>query len=329
MTVVAGASLLGGVLLTADSRGTYPGSSGTAVVADNLQKVVVLAPRCAVGYAGNVLVAGELFRRAAVLLHRWYGTRRLHTTSLLTWLPRFLAHHYSVLRSRYAAPQVYFILAGVIPGRPNIVERARVVAIMERFRLQQLSMQRNWLPGIFVRLLMTPPDATLISVAGQPTGVLCTMTPPAFLPTYFPPLSAIAIGSGKGAIEQIDHYADWVFAGDVGNSGVEGQALREAVRRFAETSDADGIGGLYPTIKVAATGCELLTFKTEIPLGGARIELSCDANGRFEQHNHSTGKSIPLKFPWEVGQMLPVGDQRFDDLDEAERRFRGHPDQGE
>jgi len=295
-------------------------------VSDSLQKVAVIAPHCAIGYAGNVLLAGELFRRAAAHLRRWRGTRRLQTIPLLAWLPRFLAHHYAGLRSRYAEPGVYFVLAGVIPDRPNVIERSRVVALMERFRLQELSMQRNWLSGAFFQLLMTPPTATHILVPGWPAGVLCAMSPPGFLPIHYPPLSAIAIGSGDGALEQIDHYADWIFAGDVGNSGVEGLALREAVRRFAATSEVESIGGLYPTIKVAATGCEMLTFRTEIPAGGTRIELACDANGRFEQRNLSTGKTMPLQFPWEVGPLAPIADRRFDDLDEAERRFRGRPD---
>jgi hypothetical protein len=60
MTVIARASLFGGVLLTGDTRSTYLLRNGREVVVDNLQKVLPLAPYVGIGYSGNVLVAGDL-----------------------------------------------------------------------------------------------------------------------------------------------------------------------------------------------------------------------------------------------------------------------------
>ena len=205
-----------------------------------------------------------------------------------------------------------------------MVERRRVVELMERFRLQTLSMERSWLPGILFQVMTTPPSMEVVPIQGAPAGLLYSLSSPDFLPVYYPPLSAVAIGSGQGASTQIDHQADWVFAGPVGDSGVEGAALRDAVRTFVLDEGTPGVGGLYPTVKVGSAGLEFLTYASEIPAGGTRIELAAPPPGVFEQRNHNTGKVIRLRLPWEVQARSPGARTTFNDLDEAEKVFRGN-----
>jgi hypothetical protein len=142
-----------------------------------------------------------------------------------------------------------------------------------------------------------------------------------FVPRYFAPLSAVAVGSGHAAIGQIEHEVDWLFAGDVGNIHVETDALVQAVRHYTLEDEVHGVGGLFCSMKVSQEGCRMMTFGTEMPVGGTRIELALNNRGRLEQRNLTTGKAIELQYPWETLGRAPAVDERFDDLDEIERRM--------
>jgi hypothetical protein len=225
---------------------------------------------------------------------------------------------FAKITGRLQQPDVSFIVAAALRGRPNVIERAKAVALMERFRLGQVAYTRNWLPNVLLEVLMTPAEATHIALAQQPAGVLCVLSSPDFQPRYYSPLSAIAIGSGAAALAQIDHEADWVFAGDVGNIHVETDALVQAVRHYTVENRVPGVGGLFCCMKVSNDGCRMTTFSMEMP-DGTRIELSQNVRGRLEQRNRAKQKAIELRLPWEVGGRAPAADERFDDLDEFER----------
>jgi hypothetical protein len=320
MTVIAGASLFSGVLLAGDTRCTYILRDGREVVVDHLQKLLDLGGTVGLGYSGNVLVAGDLTLAAVRQVARWQGTNRRHPMSILGWLPRLFASRFDRVAPRVPHPDVSFAVATVLRGRPNIIDRAKVIALMERFRLGQLAYQRNWLPGVLMRVLMAPAEATRVALADAPLGVLAVMSSPYFRPHYYAPLSAVAIGSGAGAIEQIDREADWVFAGDVGNIYVETQGLIQAVRHHLERNAVPSVGGLFCSMKVSQDGCRSMGFSMQMA-GGVRIELAMNNRGRIEQRNLTTNRTIELRYPWEIAGRAPALDERFDDLDLIERRM--------
>jgi len=98
--------------------------------------------------------------------------------------------------------------------------------------------------------------------------------------------------------------------------------FRDAVSGFAERTDLDSVGGLYPVIKVC--GNDFLTLPQSVKTykrGSSEIEadvtLDCERNVWW-QRNHLTGKSIKLELPWSI---LPDARTNilFDDIDKRRR----------
>jgi hypothetical protein len=214
------------------------------------------------------------------------------------------------------------MVGSVVLDRPNIIEREKVVQIMERFRLGELSHQRTWLPNILVQILSTPTNTRFVALMDAPAGLLYIMRSPKFIPEHLRPLEYAAIGSGNQAHTEIKRTADWIFAGDVGNPFVESEALRNTVSQFIEQNQIETVGGLYPCIKIDRSGVQMLGIRTEIPIGGTIIEITADPSGRWVQRNLSSGREIPLLFPWELNFRTHYQDHKFDDLLEAQRSFR-------
>ena len=75
-----------------------------------------------------------------------------------------------------------FVAASVVSDRVNVVERAKVVALMERFRQGTISMQRNWLPGVLVNVPRTPAEVQHVKILDAPFGLLHVMRSPEFRP---------------------------------------------------------------------------------------------------------------------------------------------------
>jgi len=215
------------------------------------------------------------------------------------------------------------MVASVIPGRPNVIERAKAVALMERFRLGQLSHQRNWLPGVLVNILSTPAETKLVRLVDASFGLLYTMKSPDFIPHHLRPLEFAAIGSGESVITQVDQEADWIFAGDVGNPFSEAMGFRACVSGFMERNSIPTVGGLFPCIRVDASGVHLQGHRAEIPIGGERIELVADSTGRWTQRHLNSGTEIRLRYPWEVDFSSFHESVTFDFLREAEARLHG------
>jgi hypothetical protein len=316
MSVVAGCSLFDGIVMVADCRATIPTRSGEIHI-DNLQKLFMLTPSCCVGFVGDIEVAGRLLKRLndqAPLL-RARDPRRLHPVAISDWLPRLFRHSYP-----RSGPQVAFLVGSVIPDRPNVVDRASAVALLERFRLGKLAAERNWGPSILFDIVRR--SDPYVALGGTGKNLLYVLRSPSFIPESVRPLQYIAIGSGSGVVHDIDIQADLIFAGDVGNTFFEVEALRRAVDRLQERDNVSSVGGMLLGASVARASWALHGVTAEIPIGGEKIGLVADDQGRWEQRNFTTGKVRQLLAPWEVDYLTVSSSDTFDDLTLAEARMR-------
>lgn len=325
MSVIAGCSLFKGIILLADCRVTISKAGNPDIYCDNAQKLFPLTPTTVLGFVGDVRGAAaiirELIRQLKEKKERGLDSR-LHPLVLARWLPRYLRFTYDYLVKKWKIGRVDFMAGSIVLDMVNTVERAKVVEIMERFRLGKLSAQRNWLPGILVDILRTAPDKKYVGLQGIPANLLYYMQPPNFIPYYLGPLEYTAIGSGKDVVVDINKNADWIFASEVGNSFVEAMALRETVNSFLEKHPLISVGGMFPAIKISGDGMEYLCYSSEIPVGGPKFSLSLGSNGRWIQQNNATGKEIRLLLPWEIDPKELQHDNRFDDLKDALQSLR-------
>lgn len=307
------------MLLLSDCRGTYRLQSGREVYTDTVQKIFQLGPVSAIGFVGNVSLAGEMLRTTFLALRQGRRARLLDAVSLMNWLPRHLRFVRKQLRAERRNGETSFLVASVIPGRDNLVPRSRVRDLMERFRLGTLAYKRRWLPAIIPRILMTTPAQEDVYLKGQARSVLYQLAPPCFEPQFVKPLMAMAIGSGEQVAGRIEAEADGVYAFEVGNALSEAMALRQAVLHSLEETEVASVGGLLPCVKVTARGVVALCQTVEIPAGGPKFQLLIDQDGRWHQKAEATGKSMRLEFPWEVSCVVPKRDVVFNDLREARR----------
>lgn len=322
MSVIAGCSLFNGVVLLADCRVTIKRDGKPDILCDNAQKLFHLTNTTAFGFVGDLNTASsiirELFRQLS-LSHKTGKANRLHPVSIRKWIPRYFRSSYKQLAKRQNVGRVDFMVGSVILDRPNVIDRSKVVEIMERFRLGKLSIQRNWMPNILVDIFKTKTPYIILS--DVPANLLYYMQSPGFIPQHLAPLEFGAIGSGQNTIIEIDKYADWIFARDVGNSFMEAMALRQTVSSFVEDNSILSVGGMYPVIKIHSKGLEFLGHSSQIPVGGHSFELKIDSNRRWVQRSSATGKEIKLLFPWEIDPRKLQKDERFDDLKDALKDF--------
>lgn len=153
-------------------------------------------------------------------------------------------------------------------------------------------------------------------------GLLYRLRSPKFIPEGVGPLDCIVAGSGSPVVHDLGRYADMVFFGEPGNAFMEAHWLRHAVSSYLEQSQEPTVGGLRIAFKITTDGVSPIPFSAEIPAGGTRIALEYGADGRWVQRNVTTGKAVPLMWPWEVVRAGPSGGSgRFDDLDLAEALF--------
>ncbi len=328
MSVIAGCSLFDGVILLADCRVTVKRLGKQDIYCDNVQKLFPLTPSTALGFVGDLETATPIIRelhRQINLSIRQNKNNRLHPLRILKWLPRYFRSSYSQLAKRKNVSRVDFMAGSVILDRANVIERSKVVEIMERFRLGKLSAQRNWMPNILVQIMKTPGNSKHVILSDIPGNLLYYMQSPDFIPQHLNPLEYAAIGSGEETVIEMDRNVDWIFAGDVGNSFFEGSALRQTVSSFIERNPITSVGGMYPVIKINRQGAEFLGYSSTIPVGGPKFELGINSDGRWFQKNHATGKEIKLLLPWEIESKKLQNDERFDDLRDALNRFRTSP----
>lgn len=313
MTIIAGVSLFNGIMLASDCRVTVRRAGRRSVHCDVAQKIFPLTNTTAIGFSGDVataaLVLQELFRQ---LRHR----KQFDPVNLHQWLPRFLRSRVGVLRRKNRARPVDFIVGSVIPSRCNVIERQRCAELLREIAYGNASIQRNWVPDVLMRAMITPPDQHHVVIANSVAGLMCTMTYPAYQPKHIRPLEFVAIGSGRQATVELKRTADWLLAGMPGNDFIESQALTSAVSQFVAEQEIQDVGGMYPCVKIDQRGVSFLGARHRYPL--YEVSLTYDGSrSRWTQENHTTGKKIELLYPWEIMRRPGLKDQKFEDMRQA------------
>ena len=319
MSIVAGCSLFDGVLLAADCRATVQYANRTEVRSDNVLKVLAIHPNTAIAFVGDIRMAAHMLGK---LLAGFKNRSRKDPISLSRWLSRLFRHEYQRFASRFGERTIIFMVASVIEGRPNVVERKAIEELVKYIGFGHSPIQRNFMPSILIEIMKVPSKFQWVTIPGTCTGILYVLASPSFQIRAYRPLQFAAIGSGESAIEEITKYQDAILALDPGNSFVESSQFRQVIQRFIDERKIQSVGGLYPVLKVTGKGVEHITMGTEIPVGGTRLELAFEG-GRWIQKNLSTGKQIPILMPWEFVQYGIVKDQTFNDLSDAYRHFKG------
>lgn len=319
MSVVAGCSLFDGVILLADCRATICWPQKPKVYVDNVQKIFPISPYTALGFVGDIIIASKVIESVYKCIPTCKSPYRYHPIKLLEWFPRFFRYKYKA-ECKNNTSSVVFMVASVIPDRPNIIKRSKVVMLMERFRKNELSRQRNWLPQLLVDILRAPTENIILP--DFPYGLIYEMKSPDFIPRFINPLEYSAIGSGEGAQKTIDRDADWIFASDIGNTFIESMGLRDAVSSFIESEQIEDVGGLYPCIKINKKGLEMVGQKAVIPVGGTEIELAVNSNMQWVQRNRNLGKEVKIQLPWEIDFSQYHSNVIFNDLKETMDQFR-------
>ncbi len=318
MSVVAGCSLFDGVLLAADCRATFKRKNGDDVYSDNVLKVFALFPHTAIGFVGAIDVASYLLKTLITQLRN-----RKHTDpiSLSNWFSRLFQYEFKKYTTQYGDRTVHFMVASVLKGRPNVVERKAVVDLVKYIGFDKSPIKRNFMPSILIEILKTSNRFKLVKIPGTSQGMLYVLASPAFKIIPYNPLQFAAIGSGESSVQEIARYHDAILALDPGNSFVEGSQFRQVIQNFIQEKGIESVGGLYPAVKVSGNGIEHLAISQTIPAGGTRIELAFQS-GRWLQRNVTTGKEIPILMPWEFLKIQPSINNKFDDLIEAFKHFR-------
>lgn len=318
MTVIAGVSLFNGVMLAADCRVSIKRSVRRTIVRDEAQKVFPLTPTTIIGFSGHVATAStllvELFRQLEARKAR--GKKSIDPVTLHRWLPRFFKATYAAIAKKGRVDRVDFMVGSVIPGRTNVIERQRAAELLTQIGFQQGSVHRNFVPDVLMRVLMSNAGQLLVPVPGCIAGLLCTMVSPEFRPQLKKPLEFSAIGSGRQATVELTRTADWLLAGMPGNDLVESQALTSALSQFIAEHEIQDVGGMYPCLKVDQRGIGLLGAHHHYPM----YEVSLTYNSqkqRWVQENHTTGKKVELRCPWEILQKPVLSDLTFNDMREA------------
>jgi len=317
MSVVAGISMFDGLLLAADCRLTLRRPDQTDVYVDNAQKLFVLAPTTALGFAGDVRLASHLLQE---LFSQIRGRRYRDAVSLSRWLPRFFRSACGRLETRGIRGSVVFMVASVVRGRPNIVEREAVVRVLKQILEGKSAVQRNWVPAFLVEMATGPKGGDSIAISGTSTGMLYVMRSPNFCVESYRPLQFAAVGSGYEAVEAVASYYDFIVAEEPGNVLMETMTFRDAIAGFIRDKQIPDVGGLYPILRVTATGIVGVGMSIEVPHGGTRIELSFDGKV-WTQRNLTAGKEIPLLPPWKL-RPSHTDSHTFNDLDDAFRDLR-------
>ena len=271
MSVVAGCSLFDGVLLAADCRVTIQRRRVPDIHLDCAQKIFPLTPNTALSFVGSVGAASLLIRE---MWHQLRKRQRQDAVSLAAWLPRFFRYAYGCSQASLGSKQIAFMVASVVRGRLNAVEREAVVKLVNHIGFGQSVIQRNWMPDILVRILQTDPKYKFIRIPGTSMGMLYVMESPLFQPQSVPPLQFAAIGSGEGSMVKIAEYHDMIVAGEPGNAFIESTYFREAINNFLAESKLASVGGLLPIVKVTGNGVDALGFGFEMPDEGLKLGWS-------------------------------------------------------
>jgi hypothetical protein len=308
MSVVAGCSLLDGVLLAADCRVTFEVSPKQFYYTDNAQKLFTLVPRLSIGFAGNVGIASELLLSIA---KGQKESQRHDPISLVLWLQRKFRFEYATRTAPCSPPkpQIIFMLAGALRGRPTVVTKKSIAELL--FHIAQGSVKQSWVPSHLVNLLDSPAKYTHVEIGGTARGLLCVMRSPDFDLECHDPLTAVTIGSGDTLIEEISDVRGVLFGGaDIDDI----QWMRRSIRNFIRNKNIASVGGLFPLLKITGKGTSFIpqdTRKIDRGQFGDHVRLVYERDTWIQQ-NLMTGKEMPLLPPWKLRG--PTASNKFDDL---------------
>jgi hypothetical protein len=298
VSVVAGVSLLDGVLIGADCRITYDGTPPT--YRDELQKLIPIGSHTAIGLTGDIRTAAEL-----LLKIKKAQQGRIETVELEQWLPRFLEHEFPKINS----PQsVTFLVASVIPSRPNAVPKADIMKIVfDAFATQEQGVK--YLSQTFTDVINAKHDRVAVEGAGE--GHLFAMQSPKFTPVHVKPMRSIAIGSGGKLQQQLIELGDKIHFDSFGENKDVFWFGRSLVH-YLRVSQEPSVGGMFLIIKIDARHGMRWFPHTRVDITNKdSFELiQQGTEHRWVQRKLSTGEAIELMLPWEV-----------DDKDKSDNRF--------
>jgi hypothetical protein len=316
MTVVAGCALLDGALLAADTRVTVINSGKSDRHLDVAQKLFPLPPHAAIGYSGDVRLANRMLGA----LYAQFPTRCRHDPiSLVNWIPRLFRFVLASQATELRRSRIVFLVAVSLANRPAVVSRRLAEKLMNEIGFGQPAIQFNSIPDWLVRVLQTPPEVEWVAVPGASHSCIFLFESPGFTPRYFPPLQVVVVGSGQPIERTIDSYSTAIFAGP-GGDFAESTFLRSAVHDHLLKEEIVSVGGAVPVLKVNSAGVQALGQTVEYS-DGTKLSIRIEG-GRWVQRNHTSGTEVRLLHPSEIDPSMK-GD-RFDDWNDALRRFRGN-----
>jgi hypothetical protein len=297
MSVVAGCSLLDGVILGADCRVTFQ-PQGT--YRDTLQKLVFISNHTVLGFVGDVSTAAHLLDS----MRKKRGNRR-NAVILRHWLPRFFAHEFARCPN---AKALTFMVGSVIPDRPNVIKKATAAQIVINAINSRLPGSINGISPTFLRIMSV--SAEKVRLLNQPQGLLYTMQSPDFNVQSYEPFSAAVIGSGSGLRAKILEISDQIFFGTFPNHDVNW--LGRSMNHFLRANNVESVGGSFPIVKITSAGIIPMSRTVVLINKGVAYQLTYE-HDRWVQRNQTTGEEIRLSLPWEA-DLTSRGDHRFDDL---------------
>jgi len=303
MSVVAGVSLLDGVLIGADCRITYD-KGGTRTHRDELQKLIPIGKHTVIGLTGHIATAAKL-----LLAVRKAQEGRLETVELEQWLPRYLKHQFPKIRD---SQPVSFLVASVIPSRPNRVAKAEIAkAVFDAFSSRPHG-GINTISSTFLNIINVPTN--FVAIGGSGEGHLYTMHSPKFAPSHIKPMHSVAIGSGQKMQEQIVQIADQLHF-DTHGEYPDVTWFRRSLDHYLRASGESSVGGMFTIMKITARHGMQSYPHTRIDITNKEAyELTIQGTqNRWVQRKMTTGEAIELLLPWEV-EDKEMGDQRFDGL---------------
>lgn len=303
MSVVAGCSLLDGVILGADCRVTYKDTRGGLTYRDTVQKLITITPQNAIGFVGDITTASDLIGSMLKMCHR---LERYNPIALANWLPRHFRYRFANLKS---AKEVIFMVGSVMRDRPNIVEKAAVAQMVHNAFASRPRGSISGLSSILVRIMTFP--SRYVALPNEPMGMLYTMRSPDFKPHHYNPLDYVAIGSGHEMQEFIGQVSDQIFSGRPMQHG-DAAWLGRSMNHFLRKKNIENVGGMFPMIKLQKSGAIQVTRRVcQLPNGPAH-ELAFESD-RWVQRNITTGYEVKLALPWELDQSIRTN-QKFDEL---------------
>jgi hypothetical protein len=289
--------MLDGVILGADSRVTFQ-TQGTC--RDTLQKLIFITNHTVLGFVGDITTAAHLLKS----VRKAQGERR-NAVILRHWLPRLFAYEFAKFPN---AAAVTFMVGSVIPGRPNVIEKAAAAQVVVNAVHSRPSGSINGISPLFLQIMGAPTPK--VRLPSQPEGLLYTMQSPDFNVRSYEPFSAVAIGSGSGLQDKVLQVSDQIFFGTIPNADVNW--LGRSMNHFLRANNVESVGGSFPIVKISAAGLFPMSRSTVLITKRMAYELTFE-HDRWVQRNKTTGEEIRLSLPWEIDLAIRT-DHKFDDL---------------